>query len=404
MSKLALKGGNPVRVKQFPAWPQYDNKEQERIIKVLHSGVWGTLGEEVNKFSIRFAAYQGCKYGISVTNGTVTLEVILRALGIGAGDEVIIPSYTFNATCSAVLFVGAKPVFADIDLDTFNIKLDAIEGLITSNTKAIIPVHMAGRSCDMDIIMAIASKHNLYVIEDSAHAHGSEWKNKRVGSIGDAGSFSFQASKNLTAGEGGAITTNNKELYERAWSIHHCGRDINGGAWYSHPMIGTNARLTEWQAAILDSQLDRLDGQIDTRMMNAEYLDSQLSQIGPFKTLVKDDRVTRNSYHLYIFRYLEELAKGVSRDKFIEALSAEGIPCMSGYKCLYSQELLRSPEIKKILGSDSLYNNVNNPNCEIATAKQAIWFKHSMLLGTREDMDSIVEAVVKVYNNLDELV
>ena len=224
----------------------------------------GTLGGEVNKFSRRFAEYQQANiWNICVTNGTVTLEVILRGLGIGYGDEVIVPPYTFNATVSSVVFVGATPVFTDIEEGTYNIDPGKIEEAITPNTKAIIPVHIGGRACNMDRIMEIAKKHNLYVIEDCAHAHGSEWKGRRVGSIGDAGSFSFQASKNLTAGEGGFITVNDTKLFEKFWSVHHCGRDYHGKVWYDHVNIGTNARMTEWQAAILDAQMDKLDEEIE---------------------------------------------------------------------------------------------------------------------------------------------
>lgn len=403
MSKLALKGGNPLRKEQFPKWPQYDEKEAAALERVLKSGVWGTLGGEVKSFVERYARYQHASYGVAVTNGTQTLEIILRALNIGYGDEVIIPPYTFNATASAVIFQGATPVFADIEEDTFNIDPDKLEKVITSRTKAIIPVHVGGRACDMDRIMEIAGKHKLYVIEDAAHANGAEWKGRRVGSIGDAGSFSFQASKNLTAGEGGFITTNDKQIYEKCWSIHHCGRDINSKVWYAHPYIGTNARMTEWQAAILNTQLDRLDEQLDKRIANADYLSSRLKEIPCIDILKHDERVTRNSYHLFIFKYKGENCKGLSRELFLKALNAEGIPCSPGYVCLYKQPLFDTPEFKRITGSNIRYGELYLETAERLCEKEAVWLTQNILLAEKKDMDQIADSIIKIYENVDEL-
>lgn len=403
MSKLAINGGPGLRTKNFPKWPQYGEKEKTALERVLNSGVWGTLGKEVKQFTEKFAKYQHANYGIAVTNGTVTLEIILRALGIGYGDEVIIPPYTFNATASAVLFLGATPVFVDIEDDTYNIDPSKIEEAITSKTKAIIPVHVGGRACDMDRIMDIASKHNLYVIEDSAHAHGSEWKGKRVGSIGHAGSFSFQASKNLNSGEGGFITVNDKEIYEKCWSIHHCGRDYHGEIWYEHVNIGTNARMTEWQAAILDAQMESLDEQVQRRMENADYLNSRLKEIECVEPMKHDPRVTRNSYHLFIFKYKSENCKDLPREKFIKALNAEGIYCSPGYVSLYKQPLFNREEIRRVTDSKIDYKNMYLENAEKAGEKEGIWLTQNMLLGTKEDIDDIADAIIKIYENVDEL-
>ena len=403
MSKLAITGGNPIRTNAFPAWPQYDQREADALERVLKSGVWGTLGDEVDKFTKRFAEYQQTKYGVAVTNGTVTLEVALRALGIGMGDEVIVPPYTFNATVSAVLFVGAKPVFADIESHSYNIDPDKIEEVITPNTKAIIPVHIGGRSCDMDRIMDIAGRHNLYVIEDAAHAHGSEWKGQRVGSIGHAGSFSFQASKNLNSGEGGFITINDPDIYERCWSIHHCGRSLNGTVWYDHPHIGTNARMTEWQAAILNAQMDRLDEQVEKRMRNAEYLNSRLKEIEFIEIMKPDERITRNSYHLFLFKYISKKCKGVNRAKFLSALEAEGVPCMSGYACLYKQGLLRSEEAKRIIGTNTAYDGLYLDNVEKAAGEEGVWLTQRLLLGEKRDIDDIADAIIKIGESANEL-
>lgn len=403
MSKLALKGGNPLKNEKFPKWPQYDEKEMAALERVLKSNVWGTLGSEVKRFVEKYAKYQNCDFGVAVTNGTQTMEIILRALGIGYGDEVIIPPYTFNATASAVIFQGATPVFVDIEEDTFNIDPEKIEMAITSRTKAIIPVHVGGRSCNMDRIMEIAEKHNLYVIEDSAHANGSEWKGRRTGSIGDAGSFSFQCSKNLTSGEGGFISTNDMDIYEKCWAIHQCGRDIQGKVWYGHPFIGTNARMTEWQAAILNTQMKRLDEQIEKRIDNANYLNSKLNEIPCIATLKEDKRVTRNSYHLFLFKFVSEKCKGLSRDLFIKALNAEGIPCSSGYVCLYKQPLFNTPEFKRVTGSNIKYNELYLETSERLCEKEALWLTQNMLLAEKKDMDQIAKSIIKIYENADEL-
>jgi len=402
MAKLAIKGGKPLRGnKTFPKWPIYDDREMKALERVLKSGVWSTRGPEVQKFEKRFAEYQGVQYGVAVTNGTVTLEIILRALGIGYGDEVIVPPYTFIATASAVMTVGAAPVFVDIESNTYNIDSSKIEEAITPRTRAIIPVHIGGRACDMDKIMEIAKKHNLYVIEDCAHAHGSEWKGKRVGSIGDAGSFSFQSSKNLNSGEGGFITTNNLKIFEKCWSIHHCGRDVNGTVWYGHVNIGTNARMTEWQAAILDVQMDRLDEQIERRMENARYLTLRLNEIPCIETFPYDERVTRNSYHLYLFKYHEEKCKGLPREEFIKAVTAEGVRLTPGYSCLYKQPIFSGEEFKKRVGTSINYKDLYLENVEKATTKEGIWFTQNMLLGDKSDMDDIADAIIKVYENVD---
>jgi dTDP-4-amino-4,6-dideoxygalactose transaminase len=402
MAKLALNGGVPLRSCVFPDWPVYGDSELLSLERVLKSGSWGTLGKEVRKFNQRFAQYQQCDFAISVTNGTVSLEVILRAMGIGFGDEVIIPPYTFIATASAVITSGATPVFADIEPDTYNLDPGKLEEAVTGRTKAIIPVHIGGRPCDMDRIMEIAGKHKLYVIEDAAHAHGSEWKGRRTGSIGHAGSFSFQGSKNLCCGEGGCITTNDKELYEQCWSIHHCGRAARGTQWYEHPVVGTNARMTEWQAAILDAQMNRLDEQIEKRMSNAAYLNSLFSKTGFIGVFPEDAAITRNSYHLYLFRFMSEKCKELPRDKFCNAMSAEGIPCVTGYRCLHKQELFMTDSMRRMTGSKLNYNGIRLENAETAES-EGVWLTQNMLLGDKRDMEDIAEAAMKIYMNSNEL-
>src|SRR5690554_1596278 len=272
MNKLALVDGTPVRTKPFPAWPQFDEREVEAVASVVRSGQWGRLaGTEVAQLEKEFAAAHDAKYALGVTNGTTALEVALLALGIGPGDEVIVPAYTFVASATCVLTVNAIPVFADIDLDTFNIDLDSVRAKITPRTKAIIPVHFAGLPVNMDELLALAREHNLHVVEDTAHGHGAKWRGKGVGSHGEFGAFSFQASKNMNSGEGGIVITNDHELYERANSLHSFGR-LSGRPWYEHHMYSGNLRLTEMQAAILRVQLARLPEQNRVRAANAQLL------------------------------------------------------------------------------------------------------------------------------------
>jgi dTDP-4-amino-4,6-dideoxygalactose transaminase len=257
--KLAVHGGAPAKHKPFPNWPQYDQGEEKALLEVLHSGVWWrTPGTQTLAFEEKFAAYQQAAYGVACTNGTAALEIAIAALGIGLGDEVIVPDFTFVASASAVLFVGAMPVLVDVDPGTLCIDTAKIEAAITPRTKAIVAVHIAGHPADLDRLKEIARIHNLFLIEDSSHAHGSEWKGHKVGSIGTVGTFSFQASKLMTAGEGGMVITNNEDLAVRIRSVHDCGR-MPDQWFYSHYIYGSNYRLSEWQGAVLSQQLSRLD-------------------------------------------------------------------------------------------------------------------------------------------------
>lgn len=407
MVKLALKGGEPVRTKPFPKWPVFDERELEALKKVLESGVWGIRGKFQKEFEEKFASYQHAKYGVSVINGSAALEVSLRALGVGCGDEVIIPAYTFMATAISVLYVNAVPIFADIDPESYTIDPESVESLISDKTRVILPVHISGRPADMDALLSIAEKYDLYILEDACQAWGSEWKGRRVGAIGNIGAFSFQSSKNITSGEGGMIVTNDEDLYLKAWSLHNCGRSPKG-PWYRHDLPGGNYRMTEFQAAILLVQLERLDEQTERRMTNARYLDEKLSKIDGIKPLKRDERVTRNSYHLYIFRYDPEAFGGISKAKFAEAMQAEGIPVSVGYsrplyKELYLNYFKKCPLSCPYYGKSVDYSKVKLPVTEKACYTEGLWLPQNVLLGSREDMDDIIMAFEKIQENVDEL-
>ncbi len=400
MAKLAINGGKALRTAPYPLWPRYDDAEKKAVLDVLESRQWGTLGPQTQGFEKDFAAYLGVSRVQTVSNGTVSLEVILRALGIGAGDEVIIPPYTFIATATAVLMAGATPVFADIDPASNNMDPVKAEAVITPRTKAIIPVHIAGAPADLDAFLALAKKHSLALIEDAAQAHGSEWKGRKVGSFGTASSFSFQLSKNMSAGEGGAIATNDDELAEKVWSIHHIGRKKDG-LWYGHYMLSGNYRMTDWQAAILRAQLGRLDGQIETREKNVAYLNEALTGLDGVEPFLRDSRATKITHHLYMFRYKSEAFGGVSKERFVQALAEEGIPASAGYTPIQKQPLFKTEEVQRITsGLD--YSSVELPLADKA-CDETVWITQNALLGSEQDMNDIADAIAKVQKNAGEL-
>ena len=395
-----------MRTKPYPKWPIFDERELEALKEVLYSGVWGIGGTKKKEFEEKFAAYQDARYGVAVTNGTAALEVAFRATGIGMGDEVVMPAYMFMATASAVLYVGTLPVFVDIDPETFTIDPEKIEDAITDKTKAIVPVHIGGCPADMDSILRTAEKHDLFIVEDACQAWGTEWRGRKVGALGDMGTFSFQSSKNITSGEGGMVVTNDRKLYELCWSYHNCGRTVEG-AWYQHDLLGANLRMTEFQAAILLVQLTRLEEQTKRRNENARYLSKRLSEINGVEPLKKDPRVTRHAYHLYIFKYDAEQFRGLPKDRFVQALRAEGIPCSGGYKPLYKEKFMLNLVNNRFLvreyGEKADYSRVMLPVTEKMCYDEAVWFYQYMLLGTKEDMDDIVDAIVKIQEHADEI-
>ncbi|MBP6963780.1 MAG: DegT/DnrJ/EryC1/StrS family aminotransferase [Armatimonadetes bacterium] len=408
MAQLAINGGEKTRAKPFPGWPVFDDTEVKAVGDVVRSGNWGMLtGSKVSEFEKKFAEFQDAAYGVCVCNGTVALEVALKAVGVKAGDEVIVPPYTFIASASSVLNIGAIPVFVDIDDDTYNLDPAKIEAAVTPKTKAVLAVHIGGGPADMDGVLAIAGRHGLKVVEDAAQAHGAAWNGRRIGALGDAGTFSFQASKNLTAGEGGIVVTNKPEVYATAWSLHNCGR-VPEGKWYEHRILGSNLRMTEFQGAILLEQMKRLEDQMKVREENALYLDSLLSGIGGIKPLVRDPRVTTHAYHLYIFRYVAAAFGGLPRAKFLEALNAEGIPCGAGYVPLYKEQMFYVEPDGCPIGCAFAerkmdYGKVCCPVAENACASESVWFGQNMLLGAKQDMDEIAAAISKIKANVGEI-
>jgi dTDP-4-amino-4,6-dideoxygalactose transaminase len=406
MPALALFGGSPVRTRSFTAWPVFGTEEEDRLLRVLRSGSWGRLdGTEVSEFEERFARMHGCRHGIAVVNGTVALRIALLAAGIKAEDEVIVPPYTFVATATAVLEANAIPVFADIDLQTFNLDPAAVEAAITPRTRAIVPVHFAGQPADMDAIMALASPRGILVLEDAAHAHGASYRARPAGSLGHIASFSFQSSKNLTAGEGGIITTNDDALAAACRSIHNCGR-VPDGVWYEHHVVSGNYRLGEFQGAVLNCQLDRLEEQTATRDRNGRRLASRLKSLPGLHPQRHPPECTRHSHHLFMLR-IDPAEFGASRAVVLDALAAEGIPCSAGYGySLPDQPLFRNKAFGPFLPDASArldYRASRCPNSDIICREQGLWLGQNLLLGSDDDVDDIVRAFEKVHAHRDEL-
>jgi dTDP-4-amino-4,6-dideoxygalactose transaminase len=416
MKQLAISGGEKLRKSSFPSWPIFNESEMENVKKVLGSRVWGAgprgnaSSSRVAEFGEKFARYHGVKYGLPVNNGTVSLEIALKAGKIGWGDEVVVPAYTFFATASSILRVNAIPVFADVNPATYCIDPECIQEVITPKTRAIVPVHIAGEFADMDRIMEIAEKNGLFVLEDAAHAIGAVWRDKRAGSIGHAGSFSFQSAKTMTSGEGGAIITDSPEIYEDCVQNVAFGRRANRPV-FEHYLPAGNQRLSEFQAAILLSQLERLDSQISLREENAQYLTKRLSKIAGIKPQKRDARTKIKGYFWYMMEYIPESFNGVSRDRFLQALNAEGIPCSGGYTVAIPKNpvfqdvkfyLAECPWVQEAL--DRIPNLLDPPcNNAIRIANQGIALPQQVLLGNHGDMDDIVSAIEKVKTYIAEL-
>ena len=405
-AELAVNGGSPIRTTPFPSWPQFDKTDEQALERVLHSGRWG-MGDRIDEFEAAFATYQEAEYCISLNSGTTALQVALSAVGVGPGDEVIVPSYTFVATASAVAAVGGVPIFVDVLGDTYNVDPSSVEQALTEKTRAVIAVHIGGQPADLDALTGLVTGRDIALIEDSAQAHGAVWNGRKVGAIGDLGTFSFQASKNLTAGEGGAVVSNNRELADRAWSHHNCGRSRTG-AWYEHPRLGSNYRMSEFHAALLLSQLQRLDEQMAARAQNAQRLTSMLNGIEGVTPLAVDDRVTTHAYHLYVLRFDSQRFGGIARERFIEALTAEGIPCAAGYRPLYREAAFTNsfadyPLETPYFSGVPDYSRFQCPVTEHICAAESVWFTQNTLLGDETDTRNIADAVAKIRDHLSEL-
>jgi dTDP-4-amino-4,6-dideoxygalactose transaminase len=409
--KPALLGGSSAFTGRFSRWPIYDSTEEQALLDVLRSNKWGRLdGDMTAKFETEYAQMMGMKHCLATSGGTTALYSMLGALGIGPGDEVLIPAYTFVATYNVVVLNYALPVLVDTDIDSFQIDPQKMEQAITRNTKALMPVHMGGVPANLDRIMSIAQRRNLPVIEDACQAPGSEWRGKKVGAYGIGGAFSFQSSKNLNTGEGGAVTTNDSDFYRACYAFHHQGQTENTASFGTGEGIrGTNARMTEWQSRMLLVQMSRFQEQDKRRTENATYLSELFSEIKGIYPAKPYPGTTNVSYHLFMFRYDKAHFDELSRERFQQAMRAEGVSVSTGYGRLdrdaYVLALAKNPHYLKIYGERAMKQWIERNKCpqNEKLTDQALWITQSMLLGSRQDMEQIAEAVRKIQKYAKEL-
>jgi len=412
VGELAITGGKPLRKTPFTQWPMATKQEARALQDVLKGPNWGGQpfpGKHATAFAKKFAKVHTAKYAQCVNTGTVAIQAALKAIGIKPGDEVIAPAYTWEGTVGPVLLLNAVLVFVDIDPETYCLDAKLIEKAITPKTKAILPVHLGMRFADMDEILRIAAKHNLKVIEDCAHAHGGMWKGKGAGSMGDLGAFSFQSSKLITAGEGGAVITNNLEYMEKVQSYINAGR-ASVTDQYHHRIIGFNYRMGEFQAAVLGPQLDRLPKQAKLRAANMKHLETRLRNTPGIGLLKPDPRITRLAPYGYVLKYFTHQAKDIPRAAFVAALQLEGIPCDGlFYEPVYKSSLfpVDSTDFPALSwGRDralDLRSMYSCPEADRAAYHEAVWFMHQLFLGSRKDVDAIADAIHKVLENIEEL-
>jgi dTDP-4-amino-4,6-dideoxygalactose transaminase len=402
--KPALLGGTPVHKGGWPKWPEWRQSWEPDVLKVLRSGRWCCSGGggRVADFETAYAELLGAKRCMATASGTTALITAMHVMGVDAGDEVITSPYTFIATYNTILINKALPVFADTDPATLTMDPASIESRITERTRAIVPVHIYGMPCDMDPINAIAKKHNLAVIEDACQAWLADYKGRKCGTLGDLGCFSFQNSKHLPVGDGGAVTGNSDELMDRCQSFHNCGRAFGTFRGRGNFSRGSNFRMNHYQAAMLLPQFDKLEKETERRRQNADHLTAGLKEI-PGIQPVRLPEDSRAVWHLYAFRYDADQFHGLPRNKFIKALRAEGVPCSGGYHEQYYDGLLdeaiSSRGFKRLFSAQRL-KAYRDSFQELKGNKQVcettIGVFNTLLLADRGDMDHIIEAIWKI--------
>ncbi|WP_175530627.1 DegT/DnrJ/EryC1/StrS family aminotransferase [Brevibacillus centrosporus] len=370
-------------------WPIIDEEDKKRVMECLEEGrLWRGNGKYIFELEKQFANLHETKYALAVTNGTHALEIALEAAGIGYGDEVLIPAYTFIATATAVLMRNALPIPIEVDADNFCMDPLRIEECITERTKAIIPVHISGHSCDMDPLMEVARKYNLVVIEDCAHSQASKYKNRSLGSIGEFGTFSFQAVKTMTAGEGGMLTMNNEDYWRKAFNFFNCGRQPEGPS-YNHVSLSSNYRMSEIQAALLVGQINRVEAQLVERNSKVKYLNSLLQEIEGIIPQGRAEYATHQGYSMYMFRYKKEYFNGLSREDFINELNKAGFPAFRTYPVFFKTKFFENIYQKysqlDILPNKRDYTKMNFPISN-SIADEVIWLPHFFLLSDESEL------------------
>jgi dTDP-4-amino-4,6-dideoxygalactose transaminase len=399
MSLLSINGGSPlINSNAFPIWPKAGDREIELLKQVLTSGKWGGTirGPKTLELGERMAKMHKAHYGVALSSGTAALHIALEALGIGPGDEVIVPAYTFIATALSPLYTGATVVFVDIDPTTLCIDVEQVARAITPATRAIIPVHFAGQPAEMDKLHHLATKHGIEIIEDCAQAHGAVYNGKPVGTWGVAGCFSFQQNKNVTAGEGGALITNNSDFSLLCdYTLSKFGRVANGHP-HHHVRSGFNYSISEFSSAIALAGLERLEEENSIRRENAQLLIQALREIPGISPLEWNKGTDKHGCHLFMLRFNEEVI-GCPRDLFVKALSAEGVPCGTLYKVPINMQ----PMFKdngNVIGSKGKWRTLKTENSEKA-CEEFFYLPHWSLLAEKSVILNIIEAIQKVKNN-----
>ena len=408
MPKLAMNGGTPVRATPYPSWPVWDERDVEAVTTVLKSGNWGGFpepGPNAERFEEAFAAYQGARHGVLMANGTVTMEVALKALGIGWGDEVIVPALTFAATAYAPMASGAVPVIVDVEPRTWTIDPDQVEAAITDRTRAIMPVHLGHQMADMDRLAEIARRHGLAVVEDCAHAPGQQWRGRGAGCIGEFGSFSHQSSKILTSGEGGTLLTNDDDLAGRAHSIVDCGRAKDPDE--KEFTFGANYRLGELHAALLVVGMERFPEQQRERAEAGKELERLLADVPGARVMPADERITRWSFYNYIFAIDPDAFGGRTNEVVCAALEAEGIPAEVQYPPMSRYELFQ-PSLSRlpvaVEHADRLDpQRMSFPVAEAAGLRESVYLMENVFRDGSRGVQDVVEALTKVQRNAVEL-
>ena len=406
--ELAINGGTPVRSDPYPAWPVHDDRDVAAVTEVVRGGEWGGFpepGRNAARFEEAFAAYQGARHGVLMVNGTVTMEVALKALGIGWGDEVIVPALTFAATAYAPMAAGAVPVIVDIEPRTWTIDPDLVEDAITERTKAIIPVHLGHQMADMDRLVEIAQGHGLAIVEDCAHAPGQRWRDRGAGCIGDFGSFSHQSSKILTSGEGGSLLTSDDDLARRAHSIVDCGRAKDPDE--KEYTFGANYRLGELHAALLVVAMERFPEQQRQREEAGRAFESLAAGLEGVTIKPADERITRWSFYNYVFAIDPEAFAGRPNEIVCQALEAEGIPAEVQYPPMSRYELFQ-PSLSRLPVAVEFAERLDPqrmsfPVAEAAGLRESVYLMESVFRDGTRGVRDVVEALAKVQRHADEL-
>ena len=408
MSELAINGGAPVRSDPYPAWPAADDEYVDAVARVVRSGQWGGFpepGENAAAFEEAFAAYQGARHGILMMNGTVTMEVALKALDIGWGDEVVIPALTFAATAYAPMAAGALPVIVDVEPRTWTIDPDLVEAAITPKTRAIMPVHLGHQMADMDRLVEIADRNDLAIVEDCAHAHGQRWRDTGAGCFGAFGSFSHQSSKILTSGEGGSLLTNDETLARRAHSIVDCGRakDLDEKEY----TFGANYRLGELHAALLVVAMRRFPAQREERAANGKKFERAVAEVPGVRVMPVDERVSRWSFYNYVIAIHPDAFAGRTNEIVCAAMEAEGIPAEVQYPPMSRYELFQ-PSLSRLPVAVEFADRLDPgtmsfPVAEAAGLRESVYFMENVFRDGDRGVDLAVEALAKIQTNADEL-